>query len=147
MDTLEYNIEDISGVIKAVIESGGEFRLLPRGTSMLPYIREGRDSVALAKPKRGVKKHDIILYRRYNGKYVLHRVVGVNKDGYIMCGDNQTVFEPEIREEQIIGVVAAVYRGDKRIEPTCLSSRIYSTIWCFMPLRKALLLAVRAVLK
>ena len=44
---IEYSLEEYMPLIKEVVESGGEFRLFPRGTSMLPLIRQGRDSVAL----------------------------------------------------------------------------------------------------
>lgn len=61
-------------LIEDVISRDGEFRLYPRGTSMLPLIRQGKDSVVLVKPGL-LSKNDIVLYRRRNDKYVLHRIV------------------------------------------------------------------------
>ncbi len=139
-----YAVDDMLGAMQAVIDSGGEFRLMPRGTSMLPYLKEGRDSVALVKLTGRVRKHDILLYRRKNGKYVLHRVTGIGKTGYIMCGDNQTTFEPGITDEQIIGVVSAVWHKEKRIGVFSAQARIYQAFWCFMPLRKSVFFMRRA---
>lgn len=140
----EYAVEDMLNAMRAVMDSGGEFRLMPRGTSMLPYLKEGRDSVALVKLTGRARKHDILLYRRKNGKYVLHRVIKIGKSGYIMCGDNQTTPEPGITDEQIIGVVAAVWHGEKRIETGSVTARIYQALWCIMSLRKSIFFMRRA---
>lgn len=75
-------------LIKEAISSDGEFRLYPRGTSMMPLLREGIDSVLLKKPE-GVSKNDIVLYKRSNGQFVLHRVIKIKNGEYVMCGDNQ----------------------------------------------------------
>ena len=40
-------ISDYESIIREVLSSGGEFRLYPHGTSMLPLLRQGRDSVSL----------------------------------------------------------------------------------------------------
>ena len=50
------HLSDHEELIREVLASGGEFRLYPRGTSMLPLIRQGIDSVAL----RSVKSDYII---------------------------------------------------------------------------------------
>ena len=44
------HMEDLVPIIREVLETGSEFRLYPRGRSMLPTIVEGQDSVMLAKP-------------------------------------------------------------------------------------------------
>ena len=83
-------LAELIPVIRDVLAAGGEFSLMPRGQSMLPYFREGRDSVILspitAPPRRG----DILLYVRTNGTPVLHRVVSAEADGtFTMRGDSQ----------------------------------------------------------
>ena len=60
MQNKQFEMSELYGVILEVIESGGEFRLFPRGTSMRPLLREGKDSVLLRKADT-VKKHDICL--------------------------------------------------------------------------------------
>ena len=44
-----YSLSEYADIIREVLDSGGEFTLYPRGTSMLPLIVEGRDSVTLEK--------------------------------------------------------------------------------------------------
>lgn len=146
--TTEFNLEEYVPIIKEVIESGGEFRLYPRGTSMLPVLRQGIDSVILVSTEKNLKKRDIIFYKRPDGQFVLHRIVGISNDGtYILCGDNQTVLEKGVEADMIIASVAAVCRGEKRIEKNAFSRRFYELFWCIMPLRKLLLFIKRVLSK
>lgn len=87
----------------------------PVGTSMMPMIRERIDTVKLVKPKGRLKKYDVILYQRKDGTYVLHRIIGVRKDSYVLCGDNQFTKEFNVTDDMIIGVVDGFYRGEKYI--------------------------------
>lgn len=57
------------------------------------------------------------LYRRDNGKFALHRIVGVG-DTYTCMGDNQVDPEPGLRHEQMIAVISAFTRGDRVISVT-----------------------------
>ena len=104
-------------------------RIYPYGKSMLPMLCEGRDSVVLSKVQR-IKKYDIILYQRENGQYILHRVVKVGKT-YTCIGDNQFATEPGLRHDQMIAVVTAFYRGEKKYTTKSLSYQIYCRLWCF----------------
>ena len=116
----EYNasIEELLPLLLEVIESGAAFRLYPRGTSMLPLLRQGIDSVDLVKPSV-LKKGDICLFRRQNGTLVLHRIVNVDRDGTLSFrGDNQTETEQGITADQILACVARVYRGEKSVSPS-----------------------------
>ena len=144
----DFDLKEYVPLIEEVIESGGEFRLFPRGTSMMPLLRQGNDSVILVKCENAPKKRDIIFYKRPNGQFVLHRILKRLKDGtYILCGDNQTVLEKEITEEMIIAVVSAVFRGEKRIEEKAFSRKTYEFFWCIMPLRKLIFFSRRVLSK
>ena len=48
----EFDMRELYPLLSEVLESGGEFRLYPKGTSMLPLLREGEDSVLLKKMYR-----------------------------------------------------------------------------------------------
>ena len=102
-------------MIKEVVSTDGEFRLYPRGTSMLPLIVEGKDSVILARPSL-LCVGDIVLYKRENGQYVLHRIVKMKGDNLFLCGDNQTDIETGITTNDVIAKAIAVYKGDIRFE-------------------------------
>ncbi len=102
-------------MIKEVVSTDGEFRLYPRGTSMLPLIVEGKDSVILTKPSL-LCVGDIVLYKRENGQYVLHRIVKMKGDDLFLCGDNQTDIETGVTTNDVLAKVVAVYKGDTRYE-------------------------------
>ncbi|MBE6595312.1 MAG: hypothetical protein E7644_05885 [Ruminococcaceae bacterium] len=132
----DLTMAEIYPVLQEVLASGGEFRFYPRGTSMLPLIREGRDSVVLEAVEKP-QKHDMCLYRRANGQFVLHRLMGWDAAGApVFCGDNQLTPEHGVPADAIIARVSAVYHGDKRKPVTALSYRCYVRLHCFMPWRR-----------
>lgn len=104
------SLQDAEPIFRAVLESGGTFTLKPRGYSMCPTIIPGRDSVSMVRLDGPASLYDILLYKRQNGNFVLHRVAKIARDGtYTMCGDNQSVLEPGIRQEDVVGVVTVIH--------------------------------------
>ena len=115
--------------IEEVIEEKGFYVTTPKGTSMFPMLR-GNHSILVVKPALPLKKHDVALYRRSNGEYVLHRVMGLNKEGYIFCGDNQWVLEYGITDEQIIATLSEWYKKDRTFTAEDLRYKRYVRFWC-----------------
>ncbi len=146
MNNGEFYLADAIEVIDEVLASGGEFRLYPKGTSMLPLIVQTRDSVVLKRNTQiPARKHDIAFYRRRNGQFVLHRVMEICADGtYTMCGDNQVALEKGIEKEQIIAYVSAIYRKEKCVKMESGAYAAYVFLWTKMPLRRFLFLFRRA---
>ena len=132
-------ISDYEELIREVLDSGGEFRIYPHGVSMLPLIRQGRDSVSLKKLDRKPRKHDILFYRRTDGSFILHRVKKVTDRGLILWGDHQYVLEYGITEDQIIGYAARVFRGEKELNFRSIAYRVYLYLWQFKAIRAPLL--------
>ena len=90
-----------------------------------------------AAPKK-LRKYDLPLYRRADGRFVLHRVVQVG-ESYTCMGDNQFVRETGVAHSQVIAVVSAIYRKDKRIPVTVFSYQVYCRLWHWSrPVRKLL---------
>ena len=106
------NLSESKTTYKEIIDKQGFYIATPVGTSMLPLIREREDTVRLEKPKGRCKKYDVIMYQRKNGIYVLHRIVKVKSDSYVLCGDNQSVLEYGVTDDMIIGIMTGFYRGD-----------------------------------
>ena len=128
MSKQQFKLSEYDDTIRAVLDSGGEFRMYPKGTSMLPLLREGRDSISLIKPTNKLKNGDIAFYRRENGAYILHRVIKTDST-YTMCGDNQLTLEQGITDEQIIGIVYKIFRDDKPLSDKNLLYRCYLLLW------------------
>ena len=97
MNNGEVYLSDAIGIINEVLESGGEFLLSPKGTSMLPLIVHGQDRVVLKKYTGEAKKYDIAFYRRTDGAFVLHRIIKKQKDGSLLvnfkaCGEREIIW-------------------------------------------------------
>lgn len=98
------------------------------GNSMFPMLRNRKDTVIIRPVTDRLKKYDIALYRKRN-LYVLHRIVKVMPDGYIICGDNCMNLETDITDEQIIGKLEGFYRGERQISMQGLGYKLYCRIW------------------
>lgn len=109
------SLEELWPLMAEQIAEGKSVRFGPKGISMLPLVRQFQDTVVIKKAPEKLKKYDIPLYRRDNGQFVLHRVVGENADGYIMCGDNQCVYEYGITDKHILALAEGLYRGDEYV--------------------------------
>ena len=125
---LTVGMDELVPIFKEQLSCGRSVRFSPKGTSMLPMLREGKDTVTLSSPPYSLKKYDIPLYRRDDGKYVLHRVVAVD-DHYTCIGDNQFIYEANIRPDQIVAVVTAFSRGEKEHSTCEFGYRLYCRFW------------------
>lgn len=110
--------------------------LVISGSSMTPFLASGRDTVYLSAISEPLKRGDMVLYRRDNGRYVLHRILRVNGDSYTMVGDAQSVPEPGIRREQILAIVTAVRRKEKLLRKGSFWWAFFERVWIrIVPLR------------
>lgn len=113
--------------IEELIAAEGKFVSTTSGISMEPLFSDRRDTIIVLPPKGRLKKYDVPLYRR-GDEYVLHRVVKVLPDSYVIRGDNCENNEYGITDNDIIGVLYAFYRKNKYVEVTNLRYRIYSVL-------------------
>lgn len=131
VDTREY-----LNVLRELTEEGKEVSLLISGSSMSPFLIHGRDYVYFRKPDRDLKKGDIVFFQRDSGQYVMHRILRVKKDGYYLVGDAQTEVEGPIRREQIFGLICAVRRKGRKIQPGDFWWEFFAHVWmAVLPLR------------
>lgn len=110
MQQREIKLEQIEQTIRKVLARGGEFSFYPGGTSMQPFIVQGRDKVTLAALPDRIKKYDIILYKRENGTFVLHRVTGKKENAYIFRGDNQFSDEYGIKRQKAYWYIPCAFQ-------------------------------------
>ena len=120
--------DEVMPIIKEKLASGGTVTLSPRGTSMLPMLREGRDTITLSPAPEKLRKYDIPFYQRDNGQYVLHRVVKTG-ESYTCIGDNQFVYEKGIKQEQVIAVCESFTRDGKEYSVNSRFWRLYARFW------------------
>lgn len=133
------HLSDYDGLIREVLASGGEFRLYPHGTSMLPLLRQGRDSVALRRVDTPIRKNDILFYQRPDGSFVLHRVHAVTPNGLTLMGDNQTRPEYGVTPDRVIGRATRIFRDEKEVICDGFRYSLYLKLWQFTILRSLFL--------
>ena len=129
-------LDALMPLIRERLEAGQTVRFSPMGISMLPMLRQGKDSVVLSPVPEKLKKYDLPLYRRPDGQYVLHRIAEVG-DTYTCIGDNQFRMEAGVEHGQILALVTAFYRGERKWEVTSPLYRLYCRFWHYSrPLRR-----------
>lgn len=83
------------------------------GVSMLPMLKNRRDTIVVKAKTERLKPLDVALYKR-GDTYILHRVLEVTESGYIIRGDN--CYSDEIVPEgAVIGVLTEFFRKGKHI--------------------------------
>lgn len=87
------------------------------GNSMMPMLRNREDIVKIVPAEGLLRKYDLPLYKRSTGEYVLHRIVKVKKDHYVICGDNRFSRE-DVPFDWVVGVMESFYRDGVEILAT-----------------------------
>jgi hypothetical protein len=133
---------------EAELERSGRIIYTNVGDSMMPLLREGRDLMIIEKRPQGrCKKYDAVLYKRPNGRYVMHRILKVRKDDYVICGDNRWMREFGVPDEWILGVMTGIIRDGKTISVTDRNYRFYVHLWCDFYWVRAAILRVKGRLR
>ena len=110
------------------------------GSSMLPLLHQKKDIIEIMKKKQGrCRRYDVVLYRR-GEKYILHRIIKVLPDGYLIAGDHNVFLETDVTDEMILGVMTRFIRNGRSITIDNPFYQLYVHLWCdFYPLRFFLL--------
>lgn len=119
--------------VARLLSEGRDVLMVPKGRSMLPFIRGEVDSVVLRQlPK--VEVGDIVL-AHFNTRYILHRVVAVEGDEVVLMGDGNLQGFEKGRANEILGtVIEIVSPKGKHRKPT--KGRLWYKL---LPIRKYLL--------
>ena len=102
------------------------------GVSMLPLIKQGRDSFTVREVKQGesCKLWDVVLYKRGTDQYVLHRIIKVYDDSYDILGDNCIGIERGIKKTDVLGVMTDFTHKGKQYKTDDIGYRLYVWLWC-----------------
>lgn len=142
---MEYKVrvlpaEELMQPLLQLLEETDAVPLVISGNSMSPFLAHGRDTVYLSKVTKPLKRGDMILYRRTNGRYILHRIVKVESDSFCLVGDAQNYVESGIRQDQVLARVSWVRRKGKIQKPGCFWWEFFEKVWIrLVPLRPVLM--------
>ena len=96
---------------EAILKDG--FIVTPvKGTSMMPMLDSRTDRAVIEAFNGKLNRGDVVLYKRNNGSYVLHRLVKTGNKGLVFCGDNHFALEYGVTEDMCLGVLKGYFRGE-----------------------------------
>lgn len=110
-----------------LLERDGCLAYKVRGSSMEPMLRQDRDLVVIRASSLRLQKFDVALYKR-GENYVLHRVIRVCEDHYLIRGDN--TYSPEhVPDRAVLGVLTDFTRKGRQHSVTERGYLIYVHAW------------------
>lgn len=117
--------DQISPIVLGLIEENIDVKINITGVSMLPMLVPKRDSVVLTNVKGKVKKGDVVLFRREDGDFVLHRVCKMEENSIACVGDSQRAIEKDIQMQNVFGVLKSFERAGKIIDANSFGYKVY----------------------
>ncbi len=102
------------GILESFLAEGKDVKMTPKGNSMLPFIKGGRDSVVLTRPTRPFEPGDIVLFR-VAGRYVMHRVLKRDGDHLLIMGDGNIYGKERCETSDVIGLVTEIHKENGKV--------------------------------
>lgn len=112
-------------IIKEQLNRGITVTIETNGYSMIPLLHDGGDKTLLAKPEFPLKIGQVAFCKTSEGKYVLHRVIGVDGGKYLLKGDNCISSEVCLGDEDVVGVAIGFIRSGKTVDCQSHSYKLY----------------------
>ena len=133
------SITQLVEVMNTAFDQNLKFEMPVNGTSMLPFIHAG-DLVMLDKiSNHQIKKGDVVLYKRENGQYVLHRIHSIKNEMLVMLGDNQLKLEKNIAYNQLLAKMISYKTKKKDVSVKSFKYRFWTNIWNIYLIRYVIL--------
>ncbi|MBO4650345.1 MAG: S24/S26 family peptidase [Clostridiales bacterium] len=118
--------------IAEFLEENGKLTYTNVGVSMMPLLRQGKDLFTIEKNNgQRYKKGDVVLFARGSSRYVLHRIIKVLPDEYVILGDNCVSCERGIKDSDIHGKMVSFVRNGKEHSVTEKRYRAYTALVLF----------------
>lgn len=97
------------GEVERLLAEGRDVMLVPKGRSMLPFIRGGTDKVLLRKPLVSeLSVGNIVLARKGEGQYVMHRIIAIADERITLMGDGNLHGTEVVEKKDVVGKVIEI---------------------------------------
>lgn len=128
-------MKEIQTSIADELRAGRVVSTETHGISMKPLLVEGKTLVVIEPLRRALSVGELPVFLRPDGKYVIHRVIGMDEKNYYTRGDNCLNSET-VPKEQMLGVAVEIYRNGRMLRVTDRRYRLYVAVWqALTPLR------------
>lgn len=121
MDPIEYPD------FRTQLKETGQYITVVRGVSMFPMLRNTKDPILIVPAVGELKPYDIAVYNKTD-RYIVHRVLEVKSDHYVIRGDNCDNVE-YVPKNLVEGKVEGFWRFGKYIPTGSRWQRIYAHLW------------------
>ena len=126
-----------------MLSDGMDVTFRAKGSSMLPFIVEGRDSIVVRQVRR-LDVGDIVLARVPGKGYVLHRIYRVNGERLVLMGDGNLCATELCCKADVLGKAVKILRNGQSVDCCSLAERRKAAIWrTLLPIRRCLLFAYK----
>ena len=148
MDKMIIDNDTFFADVLRLLDEGKRVTIPVKGSSMLPFIRGGKDLVVLEKAGEVLRADDIVLFHvgpREGGRYVMHRILSIDGDAVDIQGDGVPETHEHVRRSQVIARAVEILRdGKRRVDPYGPGQRRLVHFWQWLrPVRRYILFIYR----
>ena len=106
--------EVLLGEVERMLYEGRDVVMIPKGRSMLPFIRGEVDKVLLRQvPQSQLKVGDIVL-AHVGERYVMHRIIALKGDQVTLMGDGNLRGTELAMRNEVVGLVVEIITPEGR---------------------------------
>lgn len=148
MEKLFCSTTEFAETIEEIIKDGGCVPLVVTGSSMEPFLKDGRDIVWLRTcTKSDFKCGRILLFKREDGSMVLHRIRKVLRDDELLMNGDAQFWCEKTNKNQAVAVVSHIERSGKKISCDSFLYKTKSKVWHILKPLRPLIMRVQRRLK
>lgn len=134
--SIKLSNEILLGAVVEFINNGSDVKINISGNSMKPFLSDG-DVVLLRNTSLEDTKLGDIVLGKYNGAYVLHRVIGKNRTSVFLAGDNNFNQIEVIEADNILAKAIFLVKDVGYVDLISGCARVKGLIWYYLrPFRK-----------
>ena len=115
--SISLSMRELMPLVEEELKNGKEVMLPVKGVSMNPFLRHNRDSIILtALNGREIKVGDLVMFRRDDGSYAMHRIYKKYADNtFDIVGDGQVACDKGICYDMLVAYVPRAVRNGKEV--------------------------------
>lgn len=99
-----------------MLRNGKKVKMRINGESMYPFLHSGRDLVELHPHVGDELPLWTVVFYRWEGNYMIHRIIGVDMEGYDIMGDGNGLRVERITKDEVIGVLRYIHYSNGKVQ-------------------------------
>ena len=107
---------DFLSVAAEELRAGRSVRLHIDGQSMYPFLRGGADEVEVVPCPPGELPAWCCPFYCWEGKYMIHRYIGMEDGECVMLGDGNLVRRERVPRGEILGLLSRIWHPDGSVQ-------------------------------